>query len=95
MPLWRIPIRQKDPDEDEIFEFDWTDYLNGSIISSVTWVIPSGITSYTTSNTNSKAYIGLRGGTLGETYTITCRMTTSDSPARKPDRSMYVKIVVM
>lgn len=92
MSWWRIPIRQKDPDEDEIFEIDWEDYLSGSTISSVIWTVPSGIISYYKSNTNIKTFIGLKGGIIGIIYRVSCRITTSDTPPRQPERSIDIKV---
>jgi hypothetical protein len=96
MAWWRIPKRQKDPDEDEIYEFDWTKYLNGSTVASVVgWTVPSGITNYYTSYNTVSTFIGLRGGTLGETYRISCKIQTADTTARKPERSMDIEVQSM
>lgn len=46
-------------------------------ISSAAWTVPSGITLSSQSQSGLKALITLDGGTDGEDYEITCRMTPS------------------
>lgn len=67
----------KDTDEAVSYTLNWSDDLNGSTISSVTWVVPSGLTSEATSNTTTTATNRLAGGTPGRTYTVTCTVTTA------------------
>jgi len=94
MGYWRIPQRQHDPQQTEIFELDWTKYLKiGNTISSIVWTLPAGITKVSDSNTTTSTFIKLKGGTIGETYRVTCRITTSDG--RKPERSIDIVVQSM
>jgi hypothetical protein len=76
-----VSKRWKDPDEEKIFGFDWnTKYLKSTdIIASSIWILPSGLVEVSKSNTTTTTKIKLGGGTLGETYTITNRITTVTS----------------
>jgi hypothetical protein len=82
----------KDPDERLDYTEDWDDeYLAvGETISSVTYTVPSGITNYSTSNTTTTTTIWLSGGTHGQEYLVSTRITTS--AGRIAERS--IKIIV-
>lgn len=80
----------KDPNATLDYAVDWTDWLCSDNISSVVWIVPSGITESSTSNTSTTATIWLSGGTLGVVYTIVCRITTT--AGRIDDRTFYIKI---
>ena len=71
----------KDPDSRLDYEVNWFAWLNGDSISSVTWVVPTGITegtgTYASSFTGTTATVWLEGGTAGTVYQITCRITTA------------------
>lgn len=64
--------------------------LQGATIGSATWTVPSGLTKDSSNQNagtiagvsyavNTVATIWLSGGTAGETYDVSCRITTSDS----------------
>ena len=74
------------------YAIDWTDWLGSDTIASSTWSVPSGITSVSTSNTSKKATIFLSGGSVGSTYQLTNRITTSNSPQRVEERSIKILI---
>lgn len=71
----------KDPNATVIYTVDWnTNFLSGvsgGTISTSTWVVPTGITSVTESNTTTTTTIKLSGGTLEQSYTLVNRITTS------------------
>lgn len=67
----------KDPDEVESYVRDWTADLDGDTIATSTWVVPSGITKDSDSNTTTTATIWLSGGTLDEDYALVNRITTA------------------
>lgn len=70
----------KDKDEAIAYTHNFLADLNGSTISSASWVTrPSGITTDTTSNTTTTASIRLSGGTPGVLYTAECTVVTAAS----------------
>lgn len=69
----------QDKDEAVARTLNWADDLNGSTISSVVWSVPSGLTNEASSNGTTTATIRLSGGTPGQTYTVTCTVTTAAS----------------
>lgn len=69
----------QDKDESVVRTINWQPDLNGSTISSVTWVLPAGITQDAVSNTTLTASIRISGGTPGFLYTVICRVVTAAS----------------
>jgi len=67
----------KDPNSTLDFVVDWTAWLNGDTISTVTWMVTAGITKTSESNTTTTATIWLSGGQSRSVYPITCRITTA------------------
>ena len=68
---------EQDASEAVARTLNWSDDLNGSTVSSVTWTVPTGLTNEATSNTTTTATIRLSGGTPGQSYTVTCLATTA------------------
>ncbi len=80
----------KDPNDVADYVVNWADALDeGDALSSVTWVMPDGITKDSQSKTDTTATIWLSGGTAGETYEIICRVVTT--MARTFDQTMKLK----
>jgi hypothetical protein len=67
----------KDPDEVLDYQVDWTEKLATDTIATSTWIVPAGLTKDSDSNTPTKTTIWLSGGTPGEQYGITNRITTT------------------
>ena len=85
---------RKDPDAVLDYSIDWSDWLTGSeVITVSTWTVPSGITKDSDSNDDTQTVIWLSGGTAGNSYTIVNHIETDSSPIRKDDRSISVYIV--
>ena len=84
---------KKDPDATLDYEFDWSAWLTEitDTISSVDWVLSDGLTEVSSSNTTTGATIFVSGGTLDETETVTCRITTAGG--RIDDRTVNLKMV--
>lgn len=81
---------KKDPDADLDWIFDWNDWLaEFETISSVTFFTDPGITPHDPANTQKTATIWLAGGTEGQVYKITCRVTSSEG--RTDDRSFTLR----
>ena len=81
---------RKDPDAVLDYLWDWTSWLQtGETITTSTFIVPSGITKNSDTNTATTCTIWLSGGTIGATYKITNRIVTS--AGRTNDRStMFV-----
>lgn len=90
-------VIKKDPNAILDYTFDWTTWLDlvSDTIASHQVIVPAGMTLVTSTVTgaNKKVTAWLSGGTVGQTYQITCRIITNSSPARQDDRSFYAKIV--
>ena len=96
MALYNIPKRPKDPNSDEVFSFNFTKYLKGSAIASIVGTtIPTGITQYSITFSSPYVYLGLRGGTAGETYNCSVKIATNDSVVRQPEFSVDVVVQEM
>lgn len=67
----------QDKDEAVARTINWAPDLDGATISGVTW-LTSGLTNQSNTNTDTVASIRLAGGTPGEKYRVTCRVTTSN-----------------
>lgn len=84
----------QDPADVLDYALDWTDWLDdGETISTSSWAVtPSGLTTSLASivNNNTTAVVWLSGGTVGNSYTVTNHITTTDS--RTVERSITVAI---
>lgn len=82
----------KDPDEVLDYTIDWTARLGSDTISTSTWIVPTGITEDSNSNTTTATTIWLSGGTVNQIYELTNRVVTAggrtmDKTVRLPVRS--------
>jgi hypothetical protein len=86
----------KDPTATLDYPFDWTAYLAdvGDTIASAMFTITGSATAAITaqSNTTVKAVAWIAGGAIGDTVKLNCKITTTSTPARLDDRSVYIKI---
>lgn len=82
----------KDPSATLDYTLDWyaDGWLGTDTISAVTWVVPSGLTQASSSNTTTTATIWLSGGTVGTDYEVTCRITTAGG--RVDDRTLRLQV---
>jgi len=82
-----IVLATKDPNEIKRYEINWNagphgqpgilqSLGNDTITGTPTWIYPAGITGASESNTTTTTRTLLSGGTHGNDYTITCRITT-------------------
>lgn len=71
------------------YSVDWSAWLaSGETISASTWVVSSGLTLASQSNTTTVATAWISGGTAPTDYRITNRITTS--AGRTDDRSITI-----
>lgn len=81
---------KKDPDATLDWIFDWNDWLTEfETISTSEFIVDPGITIESNGNTQKTATVWLSGGTAGEVYRVTCRITTSEG--RADDRSFTLR----
>ena len=88
----KIQTFRKDPHAVLDYVIDWGEnYLgSGETISSATWKVDTGITEDSNSKTDTTTTIWLSGGTAGESYSIACKIVTSES--RTDERTFTVRV---
>ena len=84
---------KKDPNAVLDYTFDWAPYLTPILdtITAVEWLPSAGIVVGSTSFTTLTATAFVSGGALGETETLTCRISTLGG--RVDDRTIELSIV--
>lgn len=81
----------KDPDAKLDYGFDWTNWIDGTdTITNTSWTVPTGIINDNTDLQGAIAIIWLSGGTLDDTYNITCKITTANG--RIDERTFAITI---
>jgi len=80
----------KDPNAILDYAVDWSRWLAGDTIAVSAWIAPDGLTKVSETNTATKATVWLSGGTAGQTYTVTNRITTAGG--RTEDRSFTIRV---
>jgi hypothetical protein len=76
----------KDPDDILDYSIDWGRLLDdGDAIASVVWIVPTGLTGGVELITGAITTVWLSGGSAGQSYDVTARVTTSGG--RQMDRS--------
>ena len=82
----------KDPDATLDYVLDWTEWLGafGDTIATSSWTVPDGLVKVTESNTSVLATVWLSGGTDGQAYSVTNRITTVGG--RADDRTIKIKV---
>lgn len=87
-----LAIWTKDPASTLDYSVDWDadDWLGTDTIATVTWTVPSGVASVSTSATTTVATIFLSGGTVGQDYDIGCLITTAGG--RTDERTIRLQV---
>jgi hypothetical protein len=80
----------KDPNAVLDYAVDWSRWLAGDEIATSDWTVPSGLTKLSHSKTTTKATVWLSGGTAGQSYTVTNRITTTGG--RTEERSFTIRV---
>ena len=80
----------KDPQDVLDYQIDWSDWLDTDTISTSAWVVQTGLTKDSSSNTTTTATVWLSGGTNGNQYVLTNTITTANG--RTVERSFIVKV---
>lgn len=85
-----MKLFKKDPAAILDYSIDWSLWLNGDTIATSSWTVPAGLTKQSDTNNTSSTTVWLSGGTLGQTYTVTNRITTANG--RTDERSILIKV---
>jgi fructosamine-3-kinase len=80
----------KDPNAVLDYSIDWTRWLAGDQIAASEWIVASGLTKMADSKTSTSATVWLSGGTAGQSYIVTNRITTA--AGRTEDRSFTIRV---
>jgi hypothetical protein len=80
----------KDPNAVLDYSIDWTRWLAGDQIAASEWIVPSEFTKMADSKTSTSATVWLSGGTAGQSYIVTNRITTA--AGRTEDRSFTIRV---
>ena len=81
----------KDPNAVLDYQWDWSAWLpDDDTIASATVTAESGLTVDSSSNADATVTAWLSGGTVGESYDVTCRVVTADG--RTDDRTITLLI---
>jgi len=79
----------KDPDSVLDYAIDWSAWLDTDTITDSDWTATDGITVDSNTFTDTVSTVWLSGGTAGDTYTVTCHITTA--AGRQDARSIKIK----
>lgn len=79
----------KDPQSVLDYSIDWSRWLAGDEIATSDWTVPPPLAKVTDTKTTSRTTVWLSGGAVGQTHTVTNRITTAGG--RTEDRSFLVK----
>lgn len=80
----------KDPNAVLDYSVDWSRWLDGDSIASSAWTVPTGLAKVTETNTDTKAILWLSGGSAGQSYQVTNRITTTGG--RTEDRTITIRV---
>ena len=81
---------RKDPDAELDYTIDWSVWLDGDQIISSEWIVPAGLIRGSSSHTTTSCTVWLSGGSVGQSYIVTDRITTA--AGRIEDRSFTVRV---
>ena len=86
----------KDPDAELPYDWDWSEWLGDDAeIASITVTAETGLDvddSDIVTPANQVVRVWLSGGDAGESYKVTCRVTTDETPPRIDDRSVRIRV---
>ena len=80
----------KDPDATLDYKVDWASWLVDDTITNSTWIVPTGITYEIDANDTTSATVWLSGGSVGSSYEVVNRITTT--AGRIDDRTITIRI---
>ncbi len=80
----------KDPDATLDYGVNWSAWLGQDVITASTWIVPDGLTMASNSHDPVKTTVWLSGGTDGQKYEVTNRITTAGG--RVDDRTIELTL---
>lgn len=81
----------KDPDAKLDYSFDWDKWLNeDEIITEYIITTEEGLTNLGDSTTGKIVTVWLESGTIGQRYSVACRITTNEG--RIDERTAYIAV---
>ena len=86
-----VTDHKKDPDAILDWVWDWNEWLDdGETITNSQFITTVGLTIDSIANTTKTATVWLSGGTAGQVYQVTNRITTT--AGRTDDRSITIRV---
>ncbi len=74
----------KDPSDVLDYVWDWTDFLGSTdTIQSFSFELPTELTEVTSGEVDGKVTLWVSGGTLDETYPVSCTIVTAEGRTKK------------
>lgn len=80
----------KDPDAVEVYRWDFSQWLDGEVISSAQAIAEAPLVATVDSFTSTTVDVRVSGGQVGKRLGVTCRVTSSNN--RVQDRTIYFRI---
>jgi len=80
----------KDPQSTLDYSWDWAPWLGTDTIATALVTTPAGLTELSEATTTTKVTVWLSGGTVGQSYTVTCKITTV--AGRIDERSLLIRV---
>jgi hypothetical protein len=80
----------KDPSAVLDYAWNWATWLGTDTIATHTVTAEAGLTVASSTATTTAVTAWLSGGTVGESYTVTCRIVTA--AARTDERSIMIQV---
>jgi hypothetical protein len=84
-------VGYKDPNDIADYGLTWAKNLGTDTITSSTWVVPAGIVKDDESSTTTTTKVRLSGGTAGQNYELTNRVTTASGQRFDCSIRIYVR----
>ena len=85
-------VFDKDPNADLDYQWDWGTWLaDGETIVSAEITTPDDLTMHDKIIGDKTVTAWFSGGVAGKGYKITCHMSSSNTPPRTDDRSIYFR----
>ena len=72
------------------YTVDWSAFLGTDTIATAVVTTPAGLTELSEVTTPTKVTVWLSGGTVGQSYTVVCRITTV--AGRIDERSILIRV---
>jgi hypothetical protein len=85
----------KDPEAILDYIWDWTAWLDDIVdtLAFETVTVPTGLVLESEAIVGKTVVAFISGGTVGQTYPVTCHITTAGgNPPREDDRTIFLKI---